>query len=222
MGRQKKGNQPPVVRRSSSERKRLPADLEAFAAGDDDAIWRRSQRRRLRDPRPIVLVPGVANRDARSVYAAREARIKAAIDAGDRPALALELSEAAQLQVWRGRNIVGWDVFVEAVLGLDLSEAEAMRDEGGGAEPPPEELLALWMRVEAGVVEAAGHEGAVRLRGGRICFDLDPETAAAALANVGRRAAPLAKDAFEPARTVVDRPEGVPRLSTLERPKRKR
>jgi len=198
----------------------MPADLEAFAGGDDDALWRRPQRRRIRDPRPVVLVPGVANRDARTVYTAREARIRAAMESGDRAALALELAEAAWLGVWRGHSIVGWEAFVEAVLGLDLREAEELRAEGGGGEPPNEELVALWMRAEAGVVLAVGESGAVRLRDGKICFELDPETAPAALANMGRRAAPLAKDAAEQARTMVDRPEGMPRLSKLERPKK--
>ena len=218
MGRRKKGDPPRVVRRAASERKKMPADLEAFAAGDDDAIWRRRQRRRLQDPRPVVLVPGVANRDARAVYEARHARITAAITAEDRAALALEMAEASQLRVWRGHSIVGWDAFVEAVLGLDPAEAEALREEGGGGEPLEDELGALWMRADAGIVEAEGRSAAVRLRGGRLCLELVVDTAAAALAHMGRRAAPLVWDNEETADTVVDRPKGLPRLGNLDKP----
>ena len=62
----------------------MPEDLRAFAGGDDDALWRRTTRKRLDDPRPVVLVPGVANRDARAVCEARQDRILAAAAAGDR------------------------------------------------------------------------------------------------------------------------------------------
>ena len=193
-----------VVRRRSSERKKMPEDLEAFAGGDDDALWRRKTRKRLNDPRAVVLVPGVANRDARSVYEARVLRIRAAEAAEDREALGLELAECTQMKVWRGHSIVGWDVWVDAVLGLDPEDAAAMR---GEVQAIDDELVALWMRAEAGLVEAGA--GAVHLRDGRLCFDLDPATAPAALANVGRRAAPLAKDELGQSEVVVDRPRGV-------------
>lgn len=219
MSRPKKGDPPKVLRRSSADRKKMPADLEAFAGGDDDALWRRPQRRRLQDPRPVVLIPGVANRDARTVYEARLTRIRAAIEADDRAALALELAEAALLRVWRGHSIVGWEAFVDAVLGLDLKKAAALREAGDVRGPLSEELLALWVRAEAGIVLAAGSSGAVRFRAGKLCFELDPDTAPAALANMGRRAAPLAKEASEPLESLLDRPPGVPRLSKLERPK---
>ncbi|MCB9595889.1 MAG: hypothetical protein H6719_24425 [Sandaracinaceae bacterium] len=195
-----------VVRRRPADRKRMPKDLEAFASGDDDALWRRTSRKRLNDPRAVMLVPGVANRDARAVCEGRQARIRAAMRDGDRDTLAVELAESAQMQVWRGRSVVGWDVWVEAVLGLDPKEANALR---GTVEPVDDELVALWMRAEAGLVEAGA--GAVRLRGGKLCFELDPAIAPAALANVGRRAAPLAKDETGRAETVIDRPRGVPR-----------
>ena len=75
---------PRVIRRSAADRKPIDKDLEAFAGGDDDALWRRKRRRRLDDPRPVVLIPGLANRDARAVYQVREARIRAAMEAGRR------------------------------------------------------------------------------------------------------------------------------------------
>ncbi|MCZ7683571.1 MAG: hypothetical protein M5U28_34270 [Sandaracinaceae bacterium] len=134
---------PEVVRRPSSERKRLPADLEAFAGGDDDALWRRPAKRRLDDPRPVVLVPGVANRDARAVYEARERRIRAALERGDREAAAVELAEAARLRLWRAHSVVGWDVLVEHVLGLAPEEAAALR---GGRGPDRQRRAGLGRR----------------------------------------------------------------------------
>lgn len=211
------------MRRATSDRKKMPEDLEAFAAGDDDALWRRKQRHRLQDPRPVVLVPGVANRDARLVCEAREARIRQAVEADDRETLAVEMAEAARMRVWRGHSIVAWGAFVEAVLGLTLEEATQLRDEGaaiiGTAEAASDELVALWMRAEAGLVEAAGVGGAVRLEGSegaeRLVFQIGIEEAPDALANMGRRAAPLAREAADAPRSVVDRPAGVPRLSRL-------
>ena len=204
MSDSKKGK---VVRRRASERKKLPRDLEAFAAGDDDALWRRTKRKRLNDPRAVVLVPGVANRDARTVYEARVARIRAAVNQRDEAALALELMESAQMRVWRGHSIVGWDVWVDAVLGLDPKQASALR---GEVEPLEDELVALWRRAEAGMAEAKA--GAARWRDGKLCLELDPETAPAALANIGRRAAPLAKEETGAQETVVERPRGVRRI----------
>ncbi|HEY8431337.1 MAG TPA: hypothetical protein VIL20_23315 [Sandaracinaceae bacterium] len=217
-----------VVRRPASERKRLPADLEAFARGDDDALWRRPAKRRLNDPRPVVLVPGVANRDARAVYEARERRLRAALAAGDHDAAAVELAEAARLRLWRAHSLVGWEVLVEDVLGLAREEAEALRDRGaariGGADPAPDDVVAVWMRAEAGLLEASP-DAAVRLRGAggeeRLVLEVPVASAAAALAGVGRRAAPLAREQAEQPRTVVDRPKGVPRLSRLERGSRR-
>jgi len=207
MSDSKKGK---VVRRHASERKKLPRDLEAFAGGDDDALWRRTKRKRLNDPRAVVLVPGVANRDARTVYEARVARIRDAVSAKDDVALALELSECAQMRVWRGHSIVGWDVWVDAVLGLDPEKANALR---GDVEALEDEAVALWMRAEAGMAEAKA--GAARWRDGKLCLELDPATAPAALANIGRRAAPLAKEETGASETVVERPRGVRRMVDL-------
>jgi hypothetical protein len=197
----------------------MPADLEAFASGDDDAIWRRTPKRRLNDPRPVVLVPGVANRDARLVYDARERRLRAAIAAGDRRALEVGLAEAARLQVWRGHSLVGWEVFAENVLGLDAADATAARRAGaatvGSDAPAEEELVATWMRAEAGLVEACGADAAVHLVGDRLVFSVPVADAPNALSAMGRRATPLAKDQAQPTKSVVDRPQGMPRLSKL-------
>lgn len=209
-----------VVRRPASERKRLPADLEAFAAGDDDAIWRRPATRRLNDPRPVVLVPGVANRDARAVYEARERRLRAALAVEDRDAAALELAEAARLRLWRGHSLVSWEVFVEDVLGLGQDEVESLLRRGaelaGSADPVSDDVVATWMRAEAGLLEGSA-DAAVRLRGDRLVLEIPIGEAPAGLAAVGRRSAPLAREQAQAPKSVVDRPKGVPRLSRLER-----
>ncbi|MFK7987045.1 MAG: hypothetical protein AB8I08_13555 [Sandaracinaceae bacterium] len=211
------------MRRKREDRRKLPADLEAFAAGDDDAIWRRPGKRRINDPRPVLLVPGVANRDARAVCDAREKRARAARDAGDDASLAIELAEAARLRVWRGLSVVGWDVWVEEVLELSPERAASLLAEGaktvGSHEPAPETLVALWMRAEAGLIEGVGWQGSVRLVDGELRFALPVENAALALSGMGRRATPLAKEQAEALEDVVDRPKGVQRLSkVLERP----
>ena len=199
----------------------MPEHLQAFASGDDDALWRRPARARLNDPRPVLLVPGVANRDARAVYEARERRLRALIDEGDEAGLAIALAEASRMQVWRGRSLVGWAVFVEDVLGMDPAEADALAAKGaecvGGLEPAPEEVVAAWMRAEAGAIEASGDAARVHLRNDRLVIDLPVEGAPAAMAAIGRRATPLAREQAEAEKTVVDRPKGVPRLSRIER-----
>ncbi|HJL18744.1 MAG TPA: hypothetical protein RMH99_23990 [Sandaracinaceae bacterium LLY-WYZ-13_1] len=214
-----KGGEPKVLRRRAEQRERLPEDIEAFASGDDDALWRRPARRRLRDPRPVQLVPGVANRDARAVCEARERRLREALEARDDDRLAVELAEAACLRVWRGRSIVAWDAFVENVLGMDRAEAERLAARGaervGSAEPASDEVVATWMRAEAGALEGCGPDVAVRLRGERLVIDLPVAEAPAALSQIGRRATPLAREQAEAPKTVVDRPKGVPRISRL-------
>lgn len=214
-----------VVRRKATDRKRMPEDLEAFAGGDDDALWRRPAKARIRDPRPVQLVPGVANRDARAVYEHRARRLRALHEAGDEDALAVELAEAARMQVWRGRSVVGWDAFVEDVLGLTREQAEALALRGaetvGSREPASEEVVAAWMRAEAGAIEGCGPDAIVRLRKDRLVIDLPIDQANTALSAIGFRATPLAREQAEAPKTVVDRPKGVPRISRLERDMRR-
>ncbi|MEM6961287.1 MAG: hypothetical protein AAF550_06030 [Myxococcota bacterium] len=57
------------MRRPRSERKILAPEFEALARGEQQPF--RHRRPRLRDTRTVALIPGVANRDARSVCDAR-------------------------------------------------------------------------------------------------------------------------------------------------------
>jgi hypothetical protein len=211
-----------VVRRRGDEpRKRLPAELEAFAGGDDDALWRRErQRGRVDDPRPAgtTLVPGVANRDARLVGDARVKRLRAAIASGDEVLLSEELADAVRLAVWRTLNVVGFDVFAEAVLGIAADRGRALAKAGAArmgevCRPADEETVALWMRAESGLLEHAP-DARVSLREERLHLDVPLDRAAEGLSGVGRRAAPLAKPR-PGADVVVDRPAGVQPLSKI-------
>jgi len=220
MARKQKPEPPKVVRRAVGTRKPLPEALEAFARGDDDALWRRSRSTRIDDPRPVASarVPGVANRDARLVYDARVKRLRAAMEAGDERALGEALADAVRLRLWRAGAIVGFDAFTEAVLGVGAARARALAADGAAAigepcEPGDERVIALWIRLEAGVLEGSA-EGRVSLRGGRFVLEVPVGAAALALSGVGRRATPMMKVPLEP-EVVVDRPRGVEPLGRI-------
>lgn len=212
-GRRSKGpGDERVVRRPRGERKRLDPALEALAHGETDRLRPPPRRPRLDDPRPRFLVPGVANRDARDVYDARVASLRAAAeahraapeDAPARLALARGLDEARALGVWRGRSVTGFDAFVEQVLGLEPAEAWALA--GEAPEPLPErisnEAIAVWMRVEAALAEH-GVEGRVDVRVGddgveRVRFEAESAAFPLTVDAMHRRLAPLARDVARP------------------------
>lgn len=200
-----RGSQDPrsVVRRPREERKRLSPELERLASGEEDRIYR-PRRPRLRDPRTVALVPGVANRDARRVYDAREAALRAALAGGDDGEVDRLLAEAVLLGAWRGKSLSGFDAFVEEVLGLAAAEARDRAVRGGAAlgvgelERLTDEGVAAWMRIEAALLEenVAGAQVAVRLEGRKevihLALPVDPSPAA--LLAIGRRMVPLARD----------------------------
>ena len=214
------------VRRGRGEGASLPPHLEAFARGDDDAIWRRERRGgRVNDPRPVALVPGVKNADARLVFEGRVHRMQDAQRAADEATLGKELAEARLLGLWRAGNVVGFGALAEVALGLDEETAKRLSSAGRAALGLPERLseaeIAVWMRAEAGLLEAS-EAGRVRLSGDRLVISVPIEQAARALACAGRREAPLAEVDLGP-QAVVDRPRGVPSMgSILERERRAR
>lgn len=214
------------VRRGREEKKPLPPHLEAFARGDDDAIWRRERRgARVNDPRPVAMVPGVKNADARHVFDARVRRMHEAQGRADETTLGKELAEARLLGLWRAGNVVSFAALAEVALGLDEATVRRLADAGRTALGLPERLseaeIAVWMRAEAGLLEAS-EDGRVRLSGDRLVLSVPIELAAAALACAGRREAPLADVPLGP-QEVLDRPRGVPSMtSILERERRSR
>lgn len=213
-----------VVRRPKTERKALPPQLEAFAAGDPDAIWRRHERRgRLDDPRPVALVPGVKNADARAVFEARATRMKAALAAGDDVALGNELGEARLIGLWRANSIVSFEALTESVLGIAADRAEALAKSGkarlGLGERLSDAHIAVWLRAEAALVVEGGG-GRARVIDGTLQLEMPVENAAAALVAMGRRELPLVGQGK--GRVVVDRPRGVPSMRTIEEEEERR
>jgi hypothetical protein len=207
-----------VVRRPKNERKALPPQLEAFAAGDPDAIWRRHEKRgRLDDPRLVALVPGVKNADARAVFEARAARMKAALAAGDDVALGDELAEARLVGLWRANSVVSFEALTESVLGIAPDRAEALARAGkarlGLGDKLSDAQVAVWLRAEAALVVEGGG-GRARVIGGELHLAMPIESAAGALVAMGRREMPLVGQGQ--GRVVVDRPRGVPSMRTIE------
>ena len=213
-----------VVRRPKAERKALTPQLEAFAAGDPDAIWRRhEQRGRLDDPRPVALLPGVKNADARAVFEVRAARMKAALASGDDVALAGELAEAKLIGLWRANAIVSFDALAESVLGIAIDRADALAKVGkarlGLDEKLSDASIAVWLRAEAALVIEGGG-GRARVVKGQLQLEMPVDNAAAALVAMGRRELPLVGQGK--GRVVVDRPRGVPSMRTIEEEEQRR
>jgi hypothetical protein len=213
-----------IVKRAPSERKRLSPELEAFARGDDDALWRREVRGgRVHDPRTVALIPGVKNSDARLVYEAHVSRVRRAMNEEDEERLAEELAVVHACAIFRGYSIVSFEAFAEAVVGIPADRALELARKGRAALGLPEVLteseIAVWLRAEAGVLEIT-HEGRVEVRDGVMTLSVPLARAAEALAAVGFREAPIARS-HEGPRTVVDRPKGVlPMRTILEREER--
>ena len=218
---------PGVVRRRPEEKlpPQLTPEQEAFARGDDDALWRRERRGgRVNDPRAVALVPGVANRDARAVFDARVKRMRDAIAASDEATLAVELAEAARLRLHRANSVVTWESFVESVVGLSPErgaklQAEGERVRGYPAAPLTDAEIAVWMRAESGVLEGSP-DAHVHLIGDRLELSVPMERAPQALAGAGRRSAPMTRQEMGK-ETIVDRPRGVrPIAEIVERERR--
>jgi hypothetical protein len=211
-----------IVKRAPQDRKRLSPELEAFARGDDDAIWRRQiQSGRLHDPRVVALIPGLKNADARMVYEAHVARILEAMSAPVNDETRARLSEALAVVyacgTYRGYSIVSFEAFAEAVIGMPADRAIALARAGCVSLGLPKSLseaeIAVWLRAEAGVIEVTP-KGRVEVRNGTMTLTIPIGVAAEALAAVGFREAPIART-HEGPRTVVDRPKGVLPISAI-------
>jgi hypothetical protein len=196
--RKKEREEVPVVRRGDGPRRRLAPDLEALARGDADFVRSRPPRPRLQDPRPVALVPGVANRDARLVFEARVEAMQALRE--DDVALGPLLAECLWLGLWRGRSVTGFDALVEEMLELPADHARGLAEVACRAvnlppEPLSEELVAVWMRAEAALLELG--EGRVFVHpvdGDTLGLRLSVGSASTALEAIGRKMAPLASD----------------------------
>jgi len=198
-----------VVRRAPEERKRLPPDLEAFARSEETKLrTNRPRTPKLKDPRAVALMPGVANRDARALADARLDVLAGLLDRrreGEdvREELEIGLAEAILLGLWRGRSLTGFDAMVENILGLPLEEAEVLARKGAERLGLPlalrsESLIAVWVRSECALLEF-GLPGRVGLRVDadrheHLILDLPIRRAPEAIQEIGRRMSPLVHD----------------------------
>ncbi|MFK8001223.1 MAG: hypothetical protein AB8H86_16635 [Polyangiales bacterium] len=196
-----------ITRRKKGEgdRKRLSPDLERFARGDDKRFRpsRPPRGPRINDPRPVFLIAGVANRDARIVLSDYSERLhaSAAAAAAEPKAAAYfdrTMAEVLWLKLWRGDSLTSFASYVENVLEMNVDEArEAARrhaeGEGRDLTPLSDEIIAIWLRAAAGAIEA---EGILRIReiDGELFFQVNVDEAPEVLYFAGRRMSPLVQD----------------------------
>ncbi|MBX3247142.1 MAG: hypothetical protein KF901_08180 [Myxococcales bacterium] len=198
MAQRRKKEVPTVVRRGEGSRsKRLAPDLEPLARGEAEFIRGKPRRPRLQDPRALALVPGVANRDARAVF---EARVEAMIAYRDEEGpLSRLLAEALWMGLWRGRSVTSFDALAEEVLDLPGDEARRLAELAcAGASMPAEtlteELLAVWYRAEAALLEAEVPGEITAADTETLTVRVKVAPAPIALEAIGRRMAPLVLD----------------------------
>jgi len=189
-------------RRKGAPRKTLSPELEALARGDEKAL-RKKRKERLRDPRPVALIPGVANRDARAVADARVEAMRAMIAWEDQDSLDRAFADLMVLRLWRGRSITGMDAFTEDLLELAPDDARAAAERGAAAtgrslEPLDDVAVAAWLRTEAALLEME-IDGKVGVDAeGRIALSFPAVVAPEAFDSVARRLAPLLDDRRPP------------------------
>lgn len=133
----------------------LPEEMAKLADGRIERL--RGPRRspaQLADDRIGYVLAGVRNHDARAVYDARVAQLRAARAAGDRAAMGRGLCDARRMTLWRARAVVDFAAFAESVAGIASDQAETLAQAAAAAagvslEPLPPHVIALWMRLEA-------------------------------------------------------------------------
>jgi len=192
-----------VVRGPREARRGLDPAFTALAAGDENRLSRPRPRPRLRDPRPIALVPGVKNSEARAVFEQRHDRLQAALaawreDPSATEPLARALAETLQLRLWRARSLTSFEALTEQLLGMDAGTARALvADAGLSTTPARDETVACWLRAEAALL-AADAVGRVMVVGDGdaevLRLELPAGGAPRALRAIGRALAPLADD----------------------------
>ncbi|MBO6936218.1 MAG: hypothetical protein JJ863_14685 [Deltaproteobacteria bacterium] len=185
-------------RRKGAPRKTLSPELEALARGDEKAL-RKKRKERLRDPRPVALIPGVANRDARAVADARVEAMRAMIAWDDQDSLDRAMADLTVLRLWRGLSITGMDALAEDLLELAPEDAKAAAERGAaatdrGLEPLDDVAVAAWLRTEAALLEMEIDAGVKVDAEGRISLSFPAVVAPEAFDAVARRLAPLLED----------------------------
>jgi hypothetical protein len=157
----------PTDRRDRKGIRQLPRDMQDLANGTIERLPRpRREPNLLEDPREGAVIAGVRNAEARVVYDARVASLRAALAAGRQAELVEGLREVRQLALWRARNVTDFQAFAESVVGVAAGTSEALTALEDAAQEPaplPVEAVALLIRVEAALLQRppGGH---VRLR----------------------------------------------------------
>jgi hypothetical protein len=160
-GKKSKGGKPPgrpgVVKRDEGRRglRELPREMAELAEGTVERLRRpRKPPAPIADERVGFVIAGVRNHDARQVFDARVATMRAAFARGDRATVGRGLCDARRMQLWRARNVIDFDAFADGLLGLSGAEAELLA-QGAASEANvtldalPEHTVALWLRLEA-------------------------------------------------------------------------
>ena len=157
-------------------------------------------------PWPVATGPEV---DALGDRAALVASVVDAIARGD----AAEAFARLPPDVLRSKEESFWKEYWPRWIG-DMGAYRGAELIGGTSEAASEEVVATWMRTEAGLLEATPRAVA-RLRGvpgeERLVLEVPIRDAAAALDHIGRRVGPLAREQANAPTTVINRPKGLPR-----------
>jgi hypothetical protein len=138
------------------------------------------------------------------VYDRRVLALRRAVERDDLDALATGLYEAQCLGLWRARNITDFEAFAENVAGVQTERARslvgmAVARSGDSPRPLSKEIVALWVRTEAALVQvAAGAVVHVAIAADGPCLQIHlpaepPARAVEALRNVAVGIAGLGK-----------------------------
>jgi len=161
-----------------------------------------------------MMIPGVANRDARAVADARLEvldRLVGRSRDGENVTSEVEtaLAESVLLGLWRGKALTGFDAMVDNLLGMPVDEAQALATRGCErlgvtVGPRSEAFVAVWFRTEAALLDH-GFPGraSVRVdekRQEHLVLDIPLRVAPEAIQEIGRRMAPLVHDKTTPTR----------------------
>jgi hypothetical protein len=207
--------------------RRLPGEFQDLAEGKIDRLSRpRPAREPLEDEREGAVIAGVRNSEARAVYDARVAVLRAALAQGHQAELEEGLREVRQLALWRARSVTDYRAFAESVVGVPPVLSQTLidqQDAAGDATPLPAQAVALLIRIEAALLQRPPG-GRARLRRDEHGLQLelrmpidDVARSVEALSDVGRAVAALRRFLRPDQAPAVVTPE-----RTRERPERDR
>lgn len=193
------------VRKRQGPRQHLAPEFEDLARGDADRPRRTVTRSpKLRDPRPVALIPGVSNREARQVYESFVIRLQSLLPAAAEQPLPATFWRTWEhfwhLRLWRARNWTNDAAFFEEQLQLPWSlveEHQPKTAKSGAAWS--DEAVAIVLRAEAALLES-GLRAEIGIqqvdKRERMILDVQVEQAPEAFDAIARRLRPLMQDGF--------------------------